>query len=75
MTVLHFASIRIADIRRLFDRGPITRSRSFPLGLGGFALKIRREGGTVFELDPGHGAVFTEPKKLAAILDKIAHFS
>lgn len=41
-------------------------------GLGGFADKIRREGGTVFELDTGHDAMITEPRKLATILDKIA---
>jgi pimeloyl-ACP methyl ester carboxylesterase len=41
-------------------------------GMGGFAQKIRREGGTIFELDAGHDAMITEPKKLAVILDKIA---
>jgi hypothetical protein len=38
----------------------------------GFAKKIRQEGGTVFELDTGHDAMITEPKKLAMTLDKIA---
>ena len=41
-------------------------------GMGGFAQKIRQEGGTVFELDAGHDAMITEPEKLAVILDKIA---
>ena len=41
-------------------------------GLGGFAEKIRAEGGTVFELDSGHDAMVTEPEALGAVLDKIA---
>ena len=41
-------------------------------GMGGFAERIRKEGGKVFELDAGHDAMITEPKKLAVILDKIA---
>ena len=41
-------------------------------GLGGFALKIKQEGGTVFELDSGHDAMIIEPDKLVSILDKIA---
>jgi pimeloyl-ACP methyl ester carboxylesterase len=44
-------------------------------GMGGFAEKIRREGGKVFELDAGHDAMVTEPKKLAIILDKVARDS
>lgn len=41
-------------------------------GLGEFAEKIRREGGTVFDLDAGHDAMITEPEKLSSILDRIA---
>jgi pimeloyl-ACP methyl ester carboxylesterase len=41
-------------------------------GLGDFAEKIRREGGTVFDLDTGHDAMITEPEKLSSILDRIA---
>ena len=41
-------------------------------GLGGFGERLRQEGGTVFELEAGHDAMVTEPKKLAVILDKIA---
>jgi pimeloyl-ACP methyl ester carboxylesterase len=41
-------------------------------GLGDFAEKIRREGGTVFDLDTGHDAMITEPEKLSSILVKIA---
>jgi len=41
-------------------------------GLGGFAEKIRREGGTVFELDTGHDAMVIEPEKLSSIFDRIA---
>jgi pimeloyl-ACP methyl ester carboxylesterase len=44
-------------------------------GLGGFAEKIRREGGTVFDLDTGHDAMITEPEKLSSILDRIASAS
>jgi hypothetical protein len=42
-------------------------------GMGGFAQKIHQEGGTVFELDAGHDAMITEPKKLAVILDRITY--
>ena len=41
-------------------------------GLGDFAEKIRREEGTVFELDTGHDAMIIEPEKLSSILDRIA---
>jgi pimeloyl-ACP methyl ester carboxylesterase len=41
-------------------------------GMGGFAEKIKREGGTAFELNSGHDAMITEPKKLSLILQKIA---
>jgi pimeloyl-ACP methyl ester carboxylesterase len=41
-------------------------------GLGDFAEKIRREQGTVFELDSGHDAMIIEPEKLSSILDRIA---
>jgi hypothetical protein len=41
-------------------------------GLGEFAKKIRREGGTVFELDTGHDAKIIEPEKLSSMLDRIA---
>jgi len=41
-------------------------------GMGGFAEKIRREGGTVFDLDTGHDAMITEPEKLSSILDRLA---
>jgi pimeloyl-ACP methyl ester carboxylesterase len=41
-------------------------------GMGGFAEKIRREGGTVFELDTGHDAMITKPEELSLILDRIA---
>jgi len=44
-------------------------------GLGGFAEKIQRERGTVFELDTGHDAMITEPEKLSSILDRIASAS
>ena len=44
-------------------------------GLGGFAEKVRREGGTVFDLDTGHDAMITEPEKLSSIFDKIASAS
>ena len=44
-------------------------------GLGEFAEKIRREGGTVFDLDTGHDAMITEPERLSAILDKIVSTS
>jgi hypothetical protein len=44
-------------------------------GMRGFAEKIRREKGTVFELDTGHNAMITEPEKLSSILDKIAFAS
>jgi len=44
-------------------------------GLGEFAEKIRREGGTVFDLDTGHDAMITEPDKLSSILDRIASSS
>jgi pimeloyl-ACP methyl ester carboxylesterase len=44
-------------------------------GMGGFAEKIRREGGTVFELDTGHDAMITEPEKLSSILNRIASAS
>jgi pimeloyl-ACP methyl ester carboxylesterase len=44
-------------------------------GLGGFAEKIQREGGTVFELDTGHDAMITEPEKVSSILDRIASAS
>ena len=44
-------------------------------GLGDFAEKIRREGGTVFDLDTGHDAMITEPEKLSSILDRIASAS
>jgi hypothetical protein len=44
-------------------------------GLGDFAEKIRREGGTVFELDTGHDAMITEPEKLSSILARIASSS
>jgi hypothetical protein len=37
----------------------------------GFADKIRKEGGRVFELNTGHDAIFTEPRKLALIFDTI----
>jgi pimeloyl-ACP methyl ester carboxylesterase len=40
-------------------------------GLGGFADKLHREGGKVFDIDAGHDAMITEPEKLAVILDKI----
>jgi hypothetical protein len=41
-------------------------------GLGDFAEKIRREKGTVFDLDSGHDAMIIEPEKLSSILDRIA---
>jgi hypothetical protein len=41
-------------------------------GLGDFAEKIRREGGTVFEMDSGHDAMIIQPEKLSSILVKIA---
>jgi pimeloyl-ACP methyl ester carboxylesterase len=41
-------------------------------GMGGFAEKIRREGGTVFELDTGHDAMITKPEELSLILARIA---
>jgi hypothetical protein len=41
-------------------------------GLGGFADKIRRDGGRVFDFDTGHDAMITEPEKLAVILDKLS---
>jgi len=41
-------------------------------GMGGFAEKIRREGGLVFDLDTGHDAMITEPERLSLILDRIA---
>ena len=41
-------------------------------GLGGFAEKVRREGGTVFEIDSGHDAMIIEPKELSLILQRIA---
>ena len=41
-------------------------------GLGDFAEKIRREKGTVFDLDSGHDAMVIEPEKLSLILGKIA---
>jgi hypothetical protein len=41
-------------------------------GLGDFAEKIRREAGTVFDLDSGHDAMIIEPEKLSSILDRIA---
>jgi pimeloyl-ACP methyl ester carboxylesterase len=41
-------------------------------GLGDFAEKLRREKGTVFELDSGHDAMIIEPEKLSSILDRIA---
>jgi pimeloyl-ACP methyl ester carboxylesterase len=41
-------------------------------GLGGFAEKMRREGGIVFELDAGHDAMIIEPENLSSILDRIA---
>ena len=41
-------------------------------GLGGFAEKIRREGGTVIDINTGHDAMITEPERLSAILDRIA---
>jgi len=44
-------------------------------GMEGFAEKIRREGGTVFDLDTGHDAMITEPEKLSSILDRIASTS
>jgi pimeloyl-ACP methyl ester carboxylesterase len=44
-------------------------------GLGGFAEKIRREGGTVFDLETGHDAMIIEPEKLSSILDRIASAS
>ena len=47
-------------------------SRSFihctQFGLGGFARKIEREGGTVFTLDSGHDAMIIKPRELAEIL-------
>ncbi len=41
-------------------------------GLGGFAEKVRQDGGTVFEIDAGHDAMITKPKELSSILHKIA---
>ena len=41
-------------------------------GLGGFAEKVRREGGTVFEIDSGHDAMIIEPKELSLMLHRIA---
>ena len=41
-------------------------------GMRVFAEKIRREGGTVFDLDTGHDAMITEPEKLSSILARIA---
>lgn len=41
-------------------------------GLRDFAEKIRREEGTVFELDSGHDAMIIQPDKLSSILNKIA---
>jgi pimeloyl-ACP methyl ester carboxylesterase len=41
-------------------------------GLGGFAEKIRREGGIVHDIDSGHDAMIIEPEKLSSILEKIA---
>jgi len=34
--------------------------------MGGFADRLRGQGGTVCELDAWHDAIVTEPKKLAA---------
>jgi pimeloyl-ACP methyl ester carboxylesterase len=59
---------------------PKTRAKKLPrysihctqFGLGGFAEKIRQEGGTAFEIDSGHDAIIIEPEKLSSILDKIA---
>ncbi len=44
-------------------------------GLGDFAEKLRREGGSVFDLDSGHDAMIIEPEKLSSILDRIASSS
>jgi len=41
-------------------------------GLGGFAEKVRREGGTVLDINAGHDAMITEPERLSSILDGIA---
>jgi hypothetical protein len=43
-------------------------------GLGGFAQKIKEEGGTLFKIDSGHDAMITKPEKLSSIFDKIASF-
>jgi hypothetical protein len=40
--------------------------------MGGFAEKIRREGGLVFDLDTGHDVMKTEPERLSSVLDRIA---